>query len=118
MNKEFSQASVITKKISLIIGLFFLCLSFKTYSFERSDAFYSGEETILVEGSSNYQFSHSERFQALSKKALQFYIGSLLNGGKKCTDSIIRNFNQLAERAQYGMQLKEDTVELQLSLDF
>lgn len=105
---------------ALLASTVLLCLSCKVLAFEQYSSFANGhgEETILIESNPDTEFSYSKTIKSLSKQALRFYIGSLLSGGKNCTESFIRNFNDLADRTKYTLNLKQEQIELELTLNF
>jgi hypothetical protein len=114
----YTLASALKKKALFIVGAFCLCFSFKAYCFESSNSFHGGEETILVDGSHNAKLSYSQSIKNFSKQIFRSYLGALFFNGEACSSSMIRNFNDLAERTRYGFNLEQERVELKLTLDF
>lgn len=117
MNSIRTQVSTMSKRALLVLGLLCLCLPFKSYAFDTPNAYYGEDDTILVEKTKR-TFSYSKALKSFSKHVLKFDIDSLLSGGKNCTDSVIRNFNDLADRTKYRLNLKQDHLELKLTLNF
>lgn len=113
-----THTSTMTKRALFVIGLLCLCLSFNTQAFENSRSNSGDDDTILIESSSDTKFSYSTAIKSFSKHVLKFDIDSLLSGGKNCTDSVIRNFNDLSDRTKYRLNLKQDRLEVKLTLNF
>ena len=117
LSRLCKQASILSKRTLLALGLLCICLSFKSYAVDTPNAFYGDDDTILVEKTKR-RFSYSKAFKSFSKHVLKFDIDSLLSGGKNCRDSVIHNFSDLADRTKYRLNLKQDLLELKLTLNF
>lgn len=110
------------QKKALLASLFCLCLSFNSHAYEYYNSYYGEDETILIEGSTNSELSHNlshnnAAVKSACKQALQAFIGSLFNKSKNYSQSVMRNFNELSERTNYRLDLKEERIELKLSIN-
>lgn len=79
---------------------------------------YIGEDTILVEKEVSQKVPYHKIARSLFKHFFKVDTRSLLTFGEGRTGNVIRSFSELGERTKYRVKVKQDEIELKLSLSF
>ena len=78
----------------------------------------SGEDTILIEKEMTRKASFHQAFKSLAKSMFNFNVENLVSGGDNCKSAVIRNFSDFTNRTKYRINLKQEQVEFNFTLNF
>ena len=78
----------------------------------------SGEDTILIEKEMTRKASFHQAFKSLAKTMFNFDVENLVSGGDDCKSAVIRNFSDFTNRTKYRINLKQEQVEFNFTLNF
>lgn len=102
------------KQVSAMIVLCVTCSVSWAGSYEGP----TGEDTILIEKEVSTKIPYHKIAKSFIKHFFKVDAQNLLAFGKGRTDSVIRSFNDLGERTKYRFKVKEDEVEIKMTLNF
>lgn len=112
-------ASLLPYLSAILLG----CSSFYTYAegfdyqAHASTSHNNGEETILVEGESDFKLSYTRAVKAACKNLLGIDIDQYFSGGQNKRSEVIRRLADLSERTHYNLRLEEEKVALNFTLN-
>jgi len=86
---------------------------------QPSTQFPGEEDTILVEKEvSQNKIPYHRILKTISKRLFQIDVNSMFTIGKNRRDAFVRNFQDYASQVKYRFNVREDEVEVKLSLNF
>lgn len=103
------------KQFSITVCLIVLCSSASANTYNDPN---QGEDTILIEKEVSQKVPYHKIARSIIKHFFKVDTRSLLTFGKGSSSNVIRSFKELSERTRYRVKVKEDEVELKLSINF